>query len=236
MSTKTKYENTLKQTMAAELLKIGDVANALGYLISDKNSGRPVPQFLWKRAEDCAVKHGDPTSLEIARRYYTDSEVPRNKWLMCARAALKKNLAWAAAQAYQKAQLQHLPIKKVLTAAKNEVEAGTQAINYYFDICEKLGTKPCSDLLEKQMVVAKINYYTNSYTLICEALGEPLDMEFIKQCYQYYLEKLDLRSIDYAAELLKIKISKKQYLALGKKAIQLGKESDGREFFDRVYL
>lgn len=235
METTTKYENTLRQAMAKEFIKIGDAYNALCSLLSDKNSGQSVPQFLWKRVEDCASKYGDPNSLRIARSYYTDSEVPRKKWTTCARGALKKNRAWAAIESYQKAGVKHLPIKKILAAAEIELSTGNQGINYYLDICKQLKTNPSENVLLNRLAIAKINHSTHAYILIYTALNEPIDSEFIKQCYEYYLEKLDLRSIEYAAELLKIKITKKQCLALGKKAIHLGKKSAGGEFFERVY-
>lgn len=189
---------------------------------------------LWRKLSIMCVKEGFSYELETAY-YYLSKPGSSYHWTTCGRNAMKKRTILYALHGFEKAGVTAWNLKYLVPKLESDILNNKINLDRYFDICKKLEITPNREILTKILPEIMSKKSTHYYFLCCEALDQKMDINFLELCYQHYLENFDIGPVEYAAKLLNKKISKKEYLKIGKQAIMAGKVNQGEEFFEKAY-
>lgn len=210
---------------------------AMGELQGDVHMGNSVPEWLARKIAKQAIKQGDSTSLRQVYEFWIKTDVPKNSWKTCGKNAIKNLMVHQAIEAYKKAF--------VSVPKKSFLKMGEDLLSFTYDdvfrvndglaVYKHLNVVPPESILLNLIFKTQANYQLCNYFTLCEVLNIKPEQKFIQRCFVHYLEDLNPDGVEYAAEKLKKKLSKKVLIDLGKKAFANNKTDEGREFFKLAY-
>lgn len=210
---------------------------AIGELQGDVHMGNAVPEWLAKKIAKQAIKQGETTSLRQVYEFWIKTDVPKTSWITCGKNAIKNLMVYHAIEAYGNASTS-VPKKSFL-------KMGEDLLSFTYDdvyrvddglaVYKHLNVVPLESVLLNLIFKIRANYELGNYFTLCKALNAKPEQKFIQQCFDHYLENLNPDGVEYAAEILKKKLSKKVLINFGKKAFAKNKTDEGREFFKLAY-